>query len=88
MLQAQTAAGNLRTMKLMTRPVGRLLLLLALGSIIVSAGCGQKGPLYLPGDPSEMQPISPASAGEQEDAEATDDEEESESSDDNPGNSR
>ena len=29
-----------------------LLLLLAL---LIAAGCGQKGPLYLPGDPSEIK---------------------------------
>ena len=88
MLQAQTGAGSQRTVNLMKKPVSRLLLTLALGSFVVAAGCGQKGPLYLPGDPSEMQPIAPASAGGQVDAEASDDEEEAEASDEKPGNSR
>jgi predicted small lipoprotein YifL len=37
--------------------------------VLVLAGCGQKGPLYLPGNPSEVRPIP-----EQEQAEADRDE--------------
>ena len=71
----------------MTRPVARLLLLLVLGPIIHVAGCGQKGPLYLPGDPSEMQAIAPEPESGQADDQATDeDDKESESSEDDPGN--
>lgn len=38
------------------------------------AGCGQKGPLYLPGDPSEMRQTVPTteSAAESEDDESDD----------------
>lgn len=32
-----------------------LLALFALTSVFVVAGCGQSGPLYLPGDPSTIQ---------------------------------
>jgi predicted small lipoprotein YifL len=37
--------------------------------VLVLAGCGQKGPLYLPGNPSEVRPVP-----EQEQAEADRDE--------------
>jgi len=40
----------------------RLILSTALAFLVVS-GCGQKGALYLPDDPSEMQTLEPA-AGE------------------------
>ena len=33
----------------------RVLLLFALAGGILLAGCGQSGPLYLPGDPSEVR---------------------------------
>ena len=36
-------------MKLVARYIGIVL------AALVLAGCGQKGPLYLPGDPSEVQ---------------------------------
>jgi predicted small lipoprotein YifL len=50
-------------MKSITRPTGRLLVTLLLGPLIAIAGCGQKGPLYLPGDPSEMQTVVPGTEG-------------------------
>jgi len=34
-------------------------------AVLVLAGCGQKGPLFLPGNPSEVRPVP-----EQEQAEA------------------
>jgi len=37
--------------------------------VLVLAGCGQKGPLFLPGNPSEVRPVP-----EQEQAEADRDE--------------
>lgn len=45
------------------------LLLLCLAAVI--AGCGQSGPLYLPGSPSEMTTLPPATeeaADEEDDA--------------------
>ncbi len=56
-----------------------LALLLAL---LFAAGCGQKGPLYLPGDPSEIKtnvPRQDASQAEEDD----EDEEEEELRDNN-----
>jgi predicted small lipoprotein YifL len=50
----------------MRRPRLPLLLLCLAGAI---AGCGQSGPLYLPGSPSEMTTLPPAPE------EATDEEE-------------
>ena len=56
---------------LRTLPVA-LLVLLAI------AGCGQKGPLYLPGNPSEVQvpaavPTEEAAEDDEEDEDAEDD---------------
>jgi len=33
------------------------------------AGCGQSGPLYVPGDPSEIQTTQPPPDAEEDDAE-------------------
>ena len=41
----------------MTRTIRRTLALPALLAMALSVGCGQQGPLYLPGDPSEMRSI-------------------------------
>jgi predicted small lipoprotein YifL len=50
----------------------RLILLLAAVSCFLFAGCGQSGPLYLPGDPSEIRdaprPIENAAEEEDEDS--------------------
>lgn len=49
-------------------------ILACLVAIFVLAGCGQSGPLYVPGDPSTVeQPKEPAT-GEQEDERREDDE--------------
>ena len=49
----------------------RLVLLLSAVSCFLFAGCGQSGPLYLPGDPSEIRdaprPIENAAEEEDED---------------------
>ena len=47
----------------------RLILLLAAIFCISLAGCGQSGPLYLPGDPSEIRdaPRPAENADEEED---------------------
>lgn len=36
------------------------------------AGCGQKGPLFLPGDPSEIRSVPPAEPAERADDEEDD----------------
>ena len=42
--------------------------------LLFVAGCGQKGPLYLPGDPSEMKTdVPPQSQPEDEDDEDEED---------------
>ena len=43
-------------------------LLLALLIVAGTAGCGQKGPLFLPGDPSQVNP-SPAEEQREDDDE-------------------
>ena len=49
--------------------------LAALALALLSTGCGQSGPLYLPGNPSKIQspPQAPADAeeGEDEDVESS-----------------
>ncbi len=51
------------------------LLLVAIFGFLL-AGCGQSGPLYLPGDPSEIQqapkPVETASEADEEDPEEKD----------------
>lgn len=41
--------------------------LVTIASVLLFAGCGQSGPLYLPGNPSQIQnaPPDPADAEEQ-----------------------
>ena len=58
----------------------RLIIALAAFSLVLLfTGCGQSGPLYLPGNPSKIQepPQAPADAAEEEDE---DEDEDSESS--------
>lgn len=48
-----------------------IILFAAFAGITAAAGCGQSGPLYLPGDPSQVrQPPAPA----EQDAEADEEE--------------
>ncbi len=49
-------------------------LLSLLLTILFLAGCGQKGPLYLPGNPSEVQepPAQPAEPADEDDDEDDD----------------
>jgi predicted small lipoprotein YifL len=35
----------------------------AMAALFVVTGCGQSGPLYLPGDPSRMETLPPAPPG-------------------------
>jgi len=51
------------------------LLLAAIVGLFFLAGCGQSGPLYLPGDPSEIKsaPAPAEKTAEEEDDEAEED---------------
>lgn len=40
--------------------------LLALLSLFLISACGQKGPLFLPGNPSQIQTVPPAETPEEE----------------------
>lgn len=42
---------------------------LSLAMALLIAACGQKGPLFLPGNPSEIRPIPPAEPAEQQEDE-------------------
>ncbi len=53
----------------------------ALLSLLLIAACGQKGPLYLPGNPSDMQSVVPPQSGAAENVEY--DEDDDENADDN-----
>ena len=50
----------------------RLTLLLVAAFGFLLAGCGQSGPLYLPGDPSEIQQAPPRVVDDDEEPEETD----------------
>jgi predicted small lipoprotein YifL len=43
-----------------TQRIRPVLVIPALVALVTAAACGQKGPLYLPGNPGEMQTIQPA----------------------------
>jgi len=43
-----------------------IIALAAFSSVLLFAACGQSGPLYLPGDPSQIQEPSPAPADDGE----------------------
>jgi len=53
----------------------RLILILVAFSVFALVGCGQSGPLYLPGDPSEIRqaPKPVESADDEEDDDGSDD---------------
>ena len=55
-----------------------VLAVIALGFLF--SGCGQSGPLYIPGDPSTMA-VPPSQAPTSEESEESEEEEDSESSD-------
>ena len=50
-------------------------LMLVCATLVAAAGCGQKGPLFLPGTPSDMRQVNPPSepAGNEEDEEEDED---------------
>ncbi len=58
---------------LMTLPF-RLIAVLVL--LVAFTGCGQSGPLYIPGNPSSVQAPPADSAAEDEDEEETDEQDE------------
>ena len=59
----------------------RLTFLLAvIASLSFLAGCGQSGPLYIPGDPSQMA-VPPSQDTTSEDSEESEEEDAAESSD-------
>ena len=45
---------------------GILRLAALLGLLLFAAGCGQRGPLYLPGDPDEGRTVIPGVEAEEE----------------------
>jgi len=49
---------------------------IALLTSFIVAGCGQKGPLFLPGDPSTIRTITPEQNTEQSEERDEDDEDE------------
>lgn len=51
----------------------KLLLLTALSLLFVAAGCGQSGPLYIPGDPSKIENPPPAEDQDEEEKEEDND---------------
>ncbi len=55
------------------------LIAIAFVSVFIISACGQKGPLFLPGNPSEMQPQPP------EEEQGQDEDEEDPDDDDQPG---
>jgi predicted small lipoprotein YifL len=47
---------------------------LAIGALLLTSACGQKGPLFLPGDPSEIRTEVPPQQAQPAPAEAVEDE--------------
>ena len=52
---------------------GILQLAALLGLLVFAAGCGQRGPLYLPGDPDEGRTLIPGMEEEEEEELADED---------------
>jgi predicted small lipoprotein YifL len=63
------AMASLQRSVVMQNPVKSIVLILM--SLFALTACGQKGPLFLPGDPSEIRSISqesqPVAEGDEED---------------------
>ena len=54
----------------MQRFILALTAIAAMASLFIVTGCGQSGPLYLPGNPSRIETVPPAPTGtEQQDEE-------------------
>jgi len=52
--------------------------LLAIGALLLTSACGQKGPLFLPGDPSEIRTEVPRQEAPPAATEAVEDEDDDE----------
>ena len=63
-------------MRILIKTIGGLIFCLA-----VTTGCGQKGPLYLPGDPAAMKTDVPGQYQSQPSSEETDEDTEDEDDD-------
>jgi len=46
-----------------------ILALAAMAALFVVSGCGQSGPLYLPGNPSRIEQLPPAPVGAEQEPE-------------------
>ena len=67
-----TAVRPEKMMKQITDYYRPALVATSMLALAAASGCGQKGPLYLPGNPSEMQTIEPGVLGGTEDDEEAD----------------
>ncbi|MGB5511267.1 MAG: lipoprotein [Woeseiaceae bacterium] len=43
-----------------------ILAIAAMASLFIVSGCGQSGPLYLPGNPSRIETLPPAPTGSEQ----------------------
>ena len=50
----------------MQRFIPALTAIVAIASIFIVSGCGQSGPLYLPGNPSRIEKLPPAPTGSEQ----------------------
>ena len=46
-----------------------ILAIAAMASLFIVSGCGQSGPLYLPGNPSRIEKLPPAPTGSEQEQE-------------------
>ena len=46
-----------------------ILTITAVASLFIISGCGQSGPLYLPGNPSRIEKLPPAPTGSEQEQE-------------------
>ena len=53
----------------MQRFIPALTAIVAIASIFIVSGCGQSGPLYLPGNPSRIEKLPPAPTGAEQEKE-------------------
>ena len=53
----------------MQRFIPALTTIVAIASIFIVSGCGQTGPLYLPGNPSRIEKLPPLPTGSEQEQE-------------------
>ena len=53
----------------MQRFIPALTAIVAIASIFIVSGCGQSGPLYLPGNPSRIEKLPPLPTGSEQEQE-------------------